>query len=842
MSESSSIISNSNDSINDDVPLFKITKLKNSFINKIQSSNETITNTFHYNNLFIISTDVGSIYITDLSRNIILKEFKKLHKDYITSIHVKNNHMISSCIEGIVNIISLNDYQIKKRFNFNRSLNYVKLHDQFDNISNKCFFLSSFNGLLVSCNLDSIELKETQSNWLSYINFSTNGNTNDLKVVELLSIDSILFFEVIDIDKFLIINFNQIMIVSFNKDGNITTLFDQGYNIKNENINIVHKSKDLLMVSINNYQRILAINLTKFELIREIALDLNEVLYIHSFETCTYSWDKDLFIPPFLVFFKNMTISIMDINKDMHIIEDDIELPVSSKKFIDALQMNDTYLSLIMKDEIFNIYPYSRKMVFDCYVENQDLWHSWLISGEIDDINDNERYQIGLNVIKQDQDNVIRILDQNNYKELKENGDSFISLITSVNDKEFENILTKLIDVDINKCNITYLLNSKVFIALLSRLIKLNHTLFGHFLKKFESEMSIETLEVIKNLGTQEERDFPLLNSQLVLSNKVTFESEELLNVYYDILSYNIDTVYYKDQLLRYLKMNTSIIKDIYNSHELINKLEYGCLSDNDRMKYLSRLINIIITNVDENDLISFLINNSNIEQFDILLLSQLLPLLECNKLNLDLFKVCIDYFMFEKANLNTDNPTSLIRFLNKYFNERYITNENEKKSISQYFLIKWNSLDNKDLFLEEVIYLYIQLNEYNELLALILDKKDIKDCINLIMVNHANINNVLLWEKIFNFVNSKESDIVISDYQFIMDFVNKNNSKFQINVLIFLYEQLLTKLNNFDTKVDQHIKFKKLEVLKIKSLLQNELSNVYAKKMMYLQMAEFHD
>ena len=198
---------------------------------------------------------------------------------------------------------------------------------------------------------------------------------------------------------------------------------------------------------------------------------------------------------------------------------------------------------------------------------------------------------------------------------------------------------------------------------------------------------------------------------------------------------------------------------------------------------------------------------------------------------------------MFEKIHLNSDkDSTILIRFLNKYFNERYITSKDEKKLISQYFLDKWHSLDDKDMFLEEVIYLYIQLDEYNELLTLILDKKDIKDCISLIMVNHSNMNNVLLWEKIFNFVHTKEGDVVISDYEFIMEFVNKNNSKFQINVLIFLYEQLLTRLNNFDTKVDQHIKFKKLEVLKIKSLLQNELTNVYAKKMMYLQMADYHD
>ena len=843
MSENSSIISNSNDSINEDVPLFKITKLKNTFINKIQSSNEIITNTFHYNNLFILSTDAGSIYITDLFKNTILKEFKKLHKDYITSIHVKNNYMISSCIEGIVNIISLDDYQIKKRFNFNRSLNYVKLHDNFDNINNKCFFLSSFNGLLVSCNLDSIELKETHNNWLSYINFSNNGNTNDLKVFELLSIDSILFFEVIDIDKFLIINFNQIMIVSFNKDGNITTLFEQSYNIKNENINIVHKCNDLLIVSFNNYQKILVLNLKEFELIREISLDLNDVLYIHSFDTSTYSWNKDLFIPPFLVFFKDMSISIIDINEDTHIIEDDIELPVLNNKFIDALQINDTYLSIVMKDEIFNVYPYTKKMVFDYYSENDDLWHAWLISQSIDEVSDHERYEIGLNVIKNDQENVMKILNQNSYRNLSENGDSFTTLITTVDDKVFEDIAQRFIAADVNDCDITYLLIARVFAAFFSRLIQLNHTLFCHFLKKFESSMSTESLDEINNMISQEEPDFPLLNSQLILSNKVIFESKDLLKVYYDILSYNIDTAYYKDQLLRYLKINTSVIKDIYNSHELINKLEYGCVSQDEKVKYLTRLINIIINNVDENDLVNYLTNNTDIEYFDILLLSRLLPLLDSSKFNLNLFKVCIDYFMFEKIHLNSDkDSTILIRFLNKYFNERYITSKDEKKLISQYFLDKWHSLDDKDMFLEEVIYLYIQLDEYNELLTLILDKKDIKDCISLIMVNHSNMNNVLLWEKIFNFVHTKEGDVVISDYEFIMEFVNKNNSKFQINVLIFLYEQLLTRLNNFDTKVDQHIKFKKLEVLKIKSLLQNELTNVYAKKMMYLQMADYHD
>lgn len=843
MSENSSIISNSNDSINDDVPLFKITKVKTTFIDSIQSSNETITNTFHYNSLLLLSTDAGSICITDPSKNTILKEFKRLHKDYITSIHVKNNHVISSCIEGIVNIISLDDYQIKKRFNFNRSLNYVKLHDKFDNINNKCFFLSSFNGSLVSCNLDSIEFKETHNNWLSYINFSNNGNTNDLKVIELLSIDSILFFEVIDIDKFLIINFNQIMIVSFNKDGNITTLFEQSFNIKNENINIVHKCNDLLIVSFNNYQKILVLNLKEFELIREISLNLKDVLYIHSFDTSAYSWDKDLFMPPFLVFFKDMTINIIDINEDIEIIEDDIELPVLNNKFIDALQINNRYLSIIMKHEIFNVYPYTKKMVFDYYSENNDLWHAWLISQSIDDVSDHERYEIGLSVIKHDQEHVIEVLDQNNYKTLSENAESFTTLITSVDDKLILSITQRLIDADVNECNITYLLTPEVFAILLFRLIKLNHTTFCHFLKKFESSMSIGTLDEIKHVIIQEEADFPLLNSQLILSNRISFESQDLLKVYYDILSYNIDIVYYKDQLLRYLKINTSVIKDIYNSRDLISKVEYGCASQDEKVRCLTKLINIIITNVDENELIKYLTNNKNFEYFDVLLLSRLLSLLDSSKFNLDLFKVCIDCFMFEKMQLNTDTESNvLIKFLNKYFNDKYITSMSEKKSIFQYFLEKWHSLDDKDMFLEEVIYLYIQLDDYNELLTLILDKKDIKDCIGLIMVNQSNINNVLLWEKIFNFVHTKEAHVVISDYEFIMEFVNKNNSQFQINVLVFLYEQLLTRLNKFDTNVDRHIKFKKLEVLKIKSLLENELRNVYAKKMMYLQMAEYHD
>lgn len=216
-----------------------------------------------------------------------------------------------------------------------------------------------------------------------------------------------------------------------------------------------------------------------------------------------------------------MSISIIDINEGTHIIEDDIELPVLNNKFIDALQINDTYLSIVMKDEIFNVYPYTKKMVFDYYSENDDLWHAWLISQSIDEVSDHERYEIGLNVIKNDQENVIKILDQNSYRNLSENGDSFTTLITTVDDKVFEDIAQRLIDADVNDCDITYLLIARVFAAFFSRLIQLNHTLFCHFLKKFESSMSTESLDEINNMISQEEPDFPLLNSQLILSNKV---------------------------------------------------------------------------------------------------------------------------------------------------------------------------------------------------------------------------------------------------------------------------------------------------------------------------------
>ena len=240
-----------------------------------------------------------------------------------------------------------------------------------------------------------------------------------------------------------------------------------------------------------------------------------------------------------------------------------------------------------------------------------------------------------------------------------------------------------------------------------------------------------------------------------------------------------------------------------------------------------------------------YLMKNNDFKYFDTLLLSRLLLVIDGELLEVAIFEKCLDYYIFEKVYMilnNKETSTTLIQFLHKYFNEKYLVNNEDKKAVSTYFIEKWNNLDNKDSFLEEVIFIYIQLNEYSELLTLILDKKNIKECINLIMINQKNINNILLWERIFNFVHKKDASIIINDYQFIMSFVNENTTILKLDVLIKLYEKLLAKIDNFDTKVNQTIKFKRLEVYKIKSLLKNELSNVYAKKMTYLQIAEYYE
>ena len=850
MSDTSSIASNNTTEYTEeeDLPLFKITKVKNTFINKIYASNETITKSLYHNNLVIFATDTGSLYITNPSKNLILKEFRKLHKDYITSIHVRNDFLISCCIEGIVNIISLKENKITKRYNFNRSLNYVKLHDFYDDVKNKCFFISSFNGLLVSCNLDTIENIQPQNNWLSYINFGTNlsGNTDDLKIIELLSIDSILFVEILDKNKMLIVDFNEIFIIEFHKDGTIEVLFKKNFNIKNESINIVYQNSDLLVISIDNHQKILVLDLQTYDIIKTVELNTENVICINSFNTLSYSWNKNLMIPPLLIIFSNMNISIIDINNDVVTIEDDIELPVSkNNKFINGLHTAENTLSILLKNEIFNVYPFTKKMVFDWYVENEDMIDSWMISKDMPEVADIKRYEIGLNILKDDDDKVIMVLDKNNYQKLNENGDMFIRMISEIEDKKFESISTKLIEVDTEKHDIKYLLNSGTLFILLSKLLKLNHSLFYEFLRSFENHINLDTLITLNGLIKNEEEDIHLLKTQLALSNRVMFSSNEILKIYYNILNYNIDIDHYKNEMLKYLKINSNLIKEVYNSHELLSKLETGCTSYREKTVYFTKLINIIINNVDNEVILQYLLKNNDFEYFDIMLLTRLLLVLKNDLFDLSIFEKSIDYYMFDKLYIfenNKEVSNTLILFLNKYFNDKYLLSNENKKNAFSYFLNKWSNVEDKDMFLEEVIFLYIQMNEYNELLTLILDKKDIKECISLIMINHKNVNNVLLWERIFNFVHTKDTDKIILDYLFIMEFVNKNNSKLHIDVLIFLYEKLLTKVDNFDAKINQSIKFKRLEVQKIKSLLKNELSNVYVKKMTYLQIAEYHE
>ncbi|KKA01710.1 hypothetical protein D499_0U00500 [Hanseniaspora uvarum DSM 2768] len=484
-------------------------------------------------------------------------------------------------------------------------------------------------------------------------------------------------------------------------------------------------------------------------------------------------------------------------------------------------------------------------MVFDWYVENEDLIDSWMISKDMPEVADIKRYEIGLNILKDDDDKVIMVLDKNNYQKLNENGDMFIRMISEIEDKKFESISTKLIEVDTEKHDIKYLLNSGTLFILLSKLLKLNHNLFYEFLRSFENHINLDTLITLNDLIKNEEEDIHLLKSQLTLSNRVMFSSNKILKIYYNILNYNIDIDHYKNEMLKYLKINSNLIKEVYNSHELLSKLETGCTSYREKTVYFTKLINIIINNVDNEVILQYLLKNNDFEYFDTMLLTRLLLVLENDLFDLSIFEKSIDYYMFEKLYMlenNKEASNTLILFLNKYFNDKYLLSNENKKSAFSYFLNKWSNVEDKDMFLEEVIFLYIQMNEYNELLTLILDKKDIKECISLIMINHKNVNNVLLWERIFNFVHTKDTDKIILDYLFIMEFVNKNNSKLHIDVLIFLYEKLLTKVDNFDAKINQSIKFKRLEVQKIKSLLKNELSNVYVKKMTYLQIAEYHE
>ncbi len=131
-------------------------------------------------------------------------------------------------------------------------------------------------------------------------------------------------------------------------------------------------------------KKILVLDLQTYDIIKTVELNMENVICINSFNTLSYSWNKSLMIPYLLIIFSNMSISIIDINNDVVTIEDDIELPVSkNNKFINGLHTTENTLSILLKNEIFNVYPFTKKMVFDWYVENEDLIDSRMISKDI---------------------------------------------------------------------------------------------------------------------------------------------------------------------------------------------------------------------------------------------------------------------------------------------------------------------------------------------------------------------------------------------------------------------------------------------------------------------------
>ena len=137
--------------------------------------------------------------------------------------------------------------------------------------------------------------------------------------------------------------------------------------------------------------------------------------------------------------------------------------------------------------------------------------------------------------------------------------------------------------------------------------------LFYEFLRSFENHINLDTLITLNGLIKNEEEDIHLLKTQLALSNRVMFSSNEILKIYYNILNYNIDIDHYKNEMLKYLKINSNLIKEVYNSHELLSKLETGCTSYREKTVYFTKLINIIINNVDNEVILQYQIGRAHV-------------------------------------------------------------------------------------------------------------------------------------------------------------------------------------------------------------------------------------
>ncbi|KAL6926996.1 hypothetical protein ACO0SA_004082 [Hanseniaspora valbyensis] len=908
-------------------PLFKLSKIsipEKKYLHQLIHPKDKICFIADHiinDSLIVLGTELGYIYIINIQNITVMKRLK-LHRDYIMCIDINDKGwFMSCCIEGNVSIINYTSFlnhinkndMIKeeeidvdlleiKRVNFNKSLNYVKIHPNFNNQNNKCFFISSFNGSLLAVNLDTFNnTKEVESpkviektvdiatNWLSYIpTFSSNNNTNnnsediqkklafDVKITNLIDLDSITFLEIIKNDKLFFLDFNSLYIFDLNSGNHEKILLKLNIEAyqpapgEETTINtVIYKNN--FFININKW--LLIVDIESSVLLKEIPLNEKipeKIVSMKLFNTIPLEWEKCIDkkynegLPPLSIISKSkqskkLNLHIIDINLDYDFsIHETIELPIGKSnvplKIIFSNFNKNPKITIIFDSLIIKINPFQRNDIFKWFLENEQLYNAWKICED-----NKKKLNIGVDLVKQEIGFLEEIFKIQNYNTSSNNSITMDSLIAKYDEiivdyycynfvQGYKALTNKLITLKDDSYNSTIFFNNNSLTKILNKIVDakdfklLQKTLVTWEMQisfsKFDYSQIIEKLS--KAAAGKSTNDIDLLNC-LTTCYYRTNQFDECIKILYQLIELCGDSEktsdVYKHKILHIIQLSPKLLINIVSEegqfNEFLAKISNYSLKNIREFKlHFKSIIKLLINNISVENVIklSSMIDSEKFPEFQFLLLLKVysfVPAKHIKAVTLSIIKLYLANDIFIECNPN------LIQFL--------ISNSNNYDSKEILNLILQNN--GKLAHNEELIYLYSQLNDYTSALKLIL-KTGLTNPINYIMTTETTINDHDLWREIMKYSN-ENGNLLTKE---IIRTINKNEN-INMNTVIFLYEELLNSIDceeslfqNGIATTTKNLQVKKLEFAKLKNLLTSEVKHVFAERMRCLQTGKYYE
>lgn len=902
------------DDENDQPPLFKLSKINlphNKRLKQLihpQDNICLISDRIINDSIIIAGTELGYIYIINIQTLDVMKRLK-LHRDYIMCIDINDKGwFMSCCIEGNVSIINYNsflDYNGEKeveidsldikRVNFNRSLNFVKIHPNFNNKNNKCFFISSFNGSLLAVNLNTFKAREIESekgvekgadftnNWLSYIpTFSSNSKKEnndglhnklsfDVKITNLLDLDSITYLEIINNDKLLIIDFNELYIMDLNSPSHeiLLQLNIEPYHAvsgdESSISSVIYKKNYFL--NLNKY--LLLIDIVNFKLLKEITLVEKEnkrIVSMKLFNHLPLEWEKivtkdyDENLPPLLIITNckettNLNLQIIEITPKFDlIIHETIEIPVAKTelplKVTSSNYLGNPKVIVLFDSVIIKINPFQRDDIYKWFVDNGQLFNAWKVCKS-----SQEKLHIGIDLIKGDIEYLDQVLNIQNYdnstvtkEDLSYQYNEFVVENYCHNKTNgYKVLVEKLFSLGIESNTDSFLLNSIFLTKIFNKIIEVkDFRLLIDVFEKWETHLMFsqvdynQIIDQLLRVDESDQKNVDFLNC-LYTSYYRTNQFGDCVKIIYKLIKICDDdreADSYKHKLFQLIQVSPKLLINIaFEDGQFNNFLTIisNTLLQNikDFKTHFKLIIKVMISNIsiDNIILLASKVDEEKFSEFKFLLLSAVYALAPPK--NIKAITLSIIQLYLDNDLLMEYNP-SLIQFL------LINSNNYDPKEVLGLILQKNKGTLSHN---EELIYLYSQLNDYNSALKLILET-GLTNPINYIMTTEVTINDQNLWKDILNY--SKENDNLLTKE--IIRTINKNE-KINMNTIIFLYAELLNDINCCESTYQNgmaitgnNLNLKKLEYSKLKSLLTTELKCVFAQRMKYLQMGKYHE